>query len=171
MSHLTKKQVNAKPQSFWLMKTLPPSSCWTFEPWGGRRNTQAKPMAKCREKCPAKTLNPKTKTKKQRLHKSQHIWRQWRKKTAWLNTKKQQESDSKRMIQRLSEESGQQENTVLSTWKWCKQGWLHLSQRTDHWPRPCSLLLTVINNNVIIIFYLTLFKQYKNWKQSFWRPD
>ena len=127
----------------------------------------------------AKTLSPETKTKKQQLHKSQHIRRQWRKKMAWPNSKKQRESDSKRMIQRLNEESGWQENTVLSTWKWCKQGWPRLSQTTDRaWAkwltadhaRTC-LLLTVINNNVIIIFYLTLFKQYKNWKQSFWRPD
>ena len=29
----------------------------------------------------------------------------------------------KRMIQRLKEESGRQENAVLSTWRWCKQSW------------------------------------------------
>ena len=33
----------------------------------------------------------------------------------------------KRMIQRLNEESGHQENVVMSTWKSCKQGWLRLS--------------------------------------------
>jgi len=51
----------------------------------------------------------------------------------------------KRIIQRLNEESGRQENAVLSTWRWCKQGWLRLSQMTDHWPRPHSSLLTVLN--------------------------
>ena len=39
----------------------------------------------------------------------------------------------KRMIQRINEENGHQENTVLSTWRWCKQG------------RPRCLLLTVLN--------------------------
>ena len=44
-----------------------------------------------------------------------------------------------RMIQRLNKESGCQENVVLSTWRWCKQGWLSLSQMTDRWPHctPC----------------------------------
>ena len=59
--------------------------------------------------------------------------------------KRRQEYDGKRMIQRLNEENGRQENTVLSTWSWCKQGWPRLSQMTDHWPRPSSLLLTVLN--------------------------
>ena len=51
----------------------------------------------------------------------------------------------KRMIQRLNEENGRHENTVLSTWRWCKQGWPRLSQTTDRWPRPRSLLLTLLN--------------------------
>ena len=59
----------------------------------------------------------------------------------------------KRMIPRLNEENGRQENTVLSTWKWCKQGWPCLSQTTDRWPRPRSLLLTVLN----ILFNLIKF--------------
>ena len=61
------------------------------------------------------------------------------------NSKKQRESDGKRMIQRLNEENGRQENTVPSTWRWCKQGSPCLSQTTDCWPRPRSLLLTVLN--------------------------
>ena len=51
----------------------------------------------------------------------------------------------KRMIKRLNEENGSHENTVLSTWRWCKQGWPRLSQTTDRWPRSRSLLLTVLN--------------------------
>ena len=48
----------------------------------------------------------------------------------------------KRMIQRLNKESGHQENVVLSTWRWRKQGWLGMSQTTDCWPRPQSSLFT-----------------------------
>ena len=55
----------------------------------------------------------------------------------------------KRMIQRLNEESGRQENAVLSTGRWCKQGRPLLSQTTDRWPRPLSLLLTVLNKYFI----------------------
>ena len=33
------------------------------------------------------------------------------------NSKKQRESNGKRMIQRLNEENGRHENTVLSTWR------------------------------------------------------
>ena len=40
----------------------------------------------------------------------------------------------KRMIERLNEENGRRENTVLSTWRRCKQGWPRLSQTTDRWP-------------------------------------
>ena len=58
----------------------------------------------------------------------------------------------KRMIQRLNEENGRHENTVLSTWRWCKQGWPRLSQTTDRWPRPRSLL------TVLKIIYLTSLK-------------
>ena len=47
---------------------------------------------------------------------------------------------SERMIQRLNEESDRQENAVLSTWRWCKKGWLRLSQTTDRWPRRRFLL-------------------------------
>ena len=47
------------------------------------------------------------------------------------------QSHVNRMIQRLNKESGCQENVVLSTWRWCKQGWLSLSQMTDCWP-PCT---------------------------------
>ena len=36
------------------------------------------------------------------------------------NSKKQGESGGKRMIQRLNEENCRHENTVLSTWRWCK---------------------------------------------------
>ena len=50
----------------------------------------------------------------------------------------------KRMIQRPNEENGRQESVVLSTWRWFKQGWPRLSQMTDRWPRPRSLLLTVL---------------------------
>ena len=57
-----------------------------------------------------------------------------------------------RMIQRLNEESGRQENAVLRTWRWCKKGWLRLSQTTDRWPRPRSLL------TVLKIIYLTSLK-------------
>ena len=58
----------------------------------------------------------------------------------------------KRMIQRLNEESGRQENTVLSTWRWCKQALLLLSQTADRWPRPRSSLLTVLNKFNFIKF-------------------
>ena len=51
----------------------------------------------------------------------------------------------KRMIKRLNEENGSHENTVLSTWRWCKQGWPRLNQTTDRWPRSRSLLLTLLN--------------------------
>ena len=63
------------------------------------------------------------------------------------------------MIQRLNEENCRHKNTVLSTWRWCKQGWLRLSQTTDRWPRSCSLLLTLLNKylfNLIIILKLQL---------------
>ena len=56
------------------------------------------------------------------------------------------------MILRPNEENGRQENTVLSTWRWCKQGWPRLSQTTGRWPRPRSLL-TVLKK-----FYLTSLK-------------
>ena len=58
----------------------------------------------------------------------------------------------KRMIQRLNEESGRQENTVLSTWRWCKQALLLLNQTADRWPRPRSSLLTVLNKFNFIKF-------------------
>ena len=60
----------------------------------------------------------------------------------------------KRMIQRLNEENGRYENTVLSTWRWCKQGWPRLSQTTDCWPCPHSFLLTVSNK---YLFNLMIF--------------
>ena len=65
----------------------------------------------------------------------------------------------KRMIQRLNEENCRHKNTVLSTWRWCKQGWPRLSQTTDRWPRSRSLLLTLLNKylfNLIIILNLQL---------------
>ena len=68
----------------------------------------------------------------------------------------------KRMIQRLNEESGRQENAVLSTCRWCKQGWLCLGQNTDRWPRPCSSLLTVLNN-FNFIRYQTKHRAQKNF--------
>ena len=49
----------------------------------------------------------------------------------------------KRMILRLNKESGCQENVVLSTWRWCKQGCPRLSQTTDHWPLTTPALLIV----------------------------
>ena len=64
-----------------------------------------------------------------------------------------------RMIQRLHEENCRHKNTVLSTWRWCKQGWPRLSQTTDRWPRSRSLLLTLLNKylfNLIIILNLQL---------------
>ena len=61
--------------------------------------------------------------------------------------------EGKRMIQRLNEESGHQENAVLSTWRWCKQCWLRLSQTSDRWPHPHSSLLTVLNKFNIIKWY------------------
>ena len=65
----------------------------------------------------------------------------------------------KRMIQRLNEENCRHKNTVLSTWRWCKQGWPRLSQTTDRWPCSHSLLLTLLNKylfNLIIILNLQL---------------
>ena len=64
----------------------------------------------------------------------------------------------KRMIQRLNEENGRQENTVLSTWRWCKQGWPRLSQTTDHWPRLRFLLLTLLNKCLFNLILNKLFK-------------
>ena len=61
------------------------------------------------------------------------------------NSKKQREWDGKRMIQRLNEENGRHENTVLSTWRRCKQGRPRMSQTTDRWPRSRFLLLTLLN--------------------------
>ena len=60
------------------------------------------------------------------------------------------------MIQRLNEETGCHENTVLSTWRWRKQGWPRLSQTTDRWPRSRSLLLTLLNK-----YIFNLIKKYK----------
>ena len=62
----------------------------------------------------------------------------------------------KRMIQRLNEESGRQENAVLSTGRWCKQGRPLLSQTTDRWSRPPSLLLTVLNKYFNFIYIVVL---------------
>ena len=58
----------------------------------------------------------------------------------------------KRMIQRPNEENDRQESVVLSAWRWFKQGWPRLSQTTDRWPRPRSLL------TVLKIIYLTSLK-------------
>ena len=71
----------------------------------------------------------------------------------------------KRMFQRLNVESGHRENALLSTWRWCKQGWPHLSQMTDRWARPHSLLLTMLKKYFInlnfsqIILLLLLFSK------------
>ena len=64
----------------------------------------------------------------------------------------------KRMIQRLNEENGRQENTVLSTWRRCKQGWPRLSQTTDRSPRLRSLLLTLLNKCLFNLILNKLFK-------------
>ena len=77
---------------------------------------------------------------------------------------------SKRMIQRLNKENGQQENAVLSTWRWCKQGQPHLSQMTDHWNCQCSLLLTVLNKYLFINFIKLLFRGHP-WDQSNCPPN
>ena len=69
----------------------------------------------------------------------------------WKN-KGEGRDGGKRMIQRLNEESDRQENTVLSTWRWCKQAYLRLSQTADRWPRPRSSLLTVLNKFNFIKF-------------------
>ena len=76
---------------------------------------------------------------------------------------------SKRMIQRLNEENARQENAVLSTWGWCKQGWPHLSQTTDHWKRPCSLSFTVFNK-YLFNFIKRLFRGHP-WDQSNCPPN
>ena len=60
----------------------------------------------------------------------------------------------KRMIQRLNEENGRHENTVLSTWRWCKQGWPRLSQTTDRWPRSHPLLLTLLNKYSFTVIFI-----------------
>ena len=69
----------------------------------------------------------------------------------WLNSGriKWGEGWGKRMIHRLNEENGRHENTVLSTWRRCKQGWPRLSQTTDRWPRSRSLLWTLLNKYLI----------------------
>ena len=73
----------------------------------------------------------------------------------------------KRMIQRLNEENGCQGNTVLSTWRRCKQGWPHLSQTTDCWPRPHSLLLTVLNKYLFNLILLEHYMATWRYKISF----
>ena len=70
----------------------------------------------------------------------------------------------KRMIQRLNEENGRRENTVLSTWRRCKQGWPRLSQTTDRWPRSRSLLLNKYLFNLIYILGYIFLKIYPNKK-------
>ena len=76
-------------------------------------------MAKRREEYPAKIVG-QNKAKLRRNNdctKAKRSRRQRRKKTALPHSKKQQESDAKRMIQRPNEESGCQENALLSTLK------------------------------------------------------
>ena len=83
--------------------------------------------------------------------------------------KKGRRDGGKRMIQRLNEENGHQENTV---WRWCKQGWPRLSQMTDRWPRPWSLLLTVLNK-YLFNFIKTNYTRHKfliiTQKNNYWQ--
>ena len=81
------------------------------------------------------------------------------KKTGGGGLEKQTERGGKKVKDCLvtfkNEENGRYENTVLSTWRWCKQGWPRLSQTTDRWPRSRSLLLTLLKKylfNLIKIF-------------------
>ena len=53
--------------------------------------------------------------------------------TLIFSEKIRHEGWGKRTIQRLNETWGHQENAVLRTWSWCKQGWLHSSNQTDCW--------------------------------------
>ena len=57
----------------------------------------------------------------------------------------------KRTIQRLNEACGLQENAVLRTWSWCKQGWLHSSNQTDCWLTTRD---TVLLKETLITFQL-----------------
>ena len=143
---------------FVLRKAPQQSCCRTFKPWNSRRkHPSKKPWPNTKTNVPPRLSSQIT--KKQRLHKKPSVAEDnEERKTVWTNSKKQQESDGKRMIQRLNEENGRQENTVLSTWSWCEQGWPQLSQTTDRWPRPCSLLLTVLNK-----YLLTSFKHMRLW--------
>ena len=84
----------------------------------------------------------------------------------WFNSGriKGAEGWGKRMIQRLNEENGRRENTVLSTWRRCKQGWPRLSQTTDRLPRSRSLLLNKYLFNLIYILGYIFLKIYPNKK-------
>ena len=59
----------------------------------------------------------------------------------------------KRTIQRLNETWGHQENAVLRTWSWCKQGWLHSSNQTDCWLTTRDST-TVLLKETLITFQL-----------------
>ena len=73
----------------------------------------------------------------------------------------------KRMIQRLNEESGCQENAVLRTWQWCNQGLPCLSQTTDCWPHLHSSSLTVLNKFNFIKRFLRLHTQlWLDWRRE-----
>ena len=78
----------------------------------------------------------------------------------------------KRMIQRLNEENGRQENDVRSTRRWCKHGRPSLSQTTDCWKRLCSLSLTVLYkylfNFIKLLFRGHLWDQGKNPPNRGW---
>ena len=93
-------------------------------------------MAERREECPAKIVGPNY--EETTIAQKPSVAKDKEERNSLTEQQKQQESGGKRTIQRLNEESGHQENVVLSTWRWCKQGWLHLSQTTDCWSSPRS---------------------------------
>ena len=113
VSRLTARQVNAKPQSLRLRKTPPPSCFRTFEPWSCRRNTQAKTMTKRRDERPAKIVGQNY--VETTIAQTPRVTEDNEERNGLTEQQKQRESNGKRMIRRLNETSGRQENAVLNT--------------------------------------------------------
>ena len=111
MSRLTARQVNAKPQSF--RENTATKLLSNFPTMKYQTKPQAKTMAKRRDEGPAKIVAPNyeetTIAQKPGVAEDNVERRRFDR-----NSKKQRESDGKRMIQRLNEEDGRQENTDAS---------------------------------------------------------
>ena len=99
-------------------------------------NTQTKTMAKRRDEHPAKIVGPSYEETTIALKPSVAEDNEERKRL-YRTVKKQRESDGKRMIQRLN---------ARKTLYWAHGGDTSMAER---WPRPRSLLLTVLNKYFI----------------------